>query len=172
MRFYRNRLTINTVSKFLKGHKKTILTGVLLCVSFVFKKSIRHFNSSCAIYSHIPTTGDSTLLPLLLRHGVVINALSVKEDSSAWQGLLWVPVVIILALLILMKLIPRKDKSSFDAVDENLSQFLKGRVRRFERTQENSKSGIVGSEASPLSEEPAVSAGCPKSPVTFADVAG
>jgi ATP-dependent metalloprotease FtsH len=246
MRFYRNRLTINTVSKFLKGHKKTILTGVLLCVSFVLlvgfvsrlpapvtsgpparvtvvnyltfvgqvkagnvrtvtiqgdevtsillhslhgescigspqvstrdsfvpKKSIRHFNSSCAIYSHLPATGDSTLLPLLLRHGVVINALSVKEDSFAWQGLLWVPVVIILALLILMKLIPRKDRSSFDAVDENLSQFLKGRVRRFERTQENSKSGIVGSEASPLSEEPAASAGCPKSPVTLADVAG
>jgi len=102
----------------------------------------------------------------------VINALSVKEDSSARQGLLWVLVVIILALLILMKLTPGKGKSSFDAVDENLSQLLKGRVRRFERTQENSKSGMVGSEASPLSEQPAVSVGYPKSAVTFADVAG
>lgn len=243
MKLHRSKLTRHTVSKFLKGHKQTILTSVLLFVSFVFLvgvfsrlpapvtsspsekvtvvnyltfvgqvkagnvrtvtiqgdevtgvllhslngescigsphvstkksfvalKSTRHFNSNCAIYSHLPATGDSTLLPLLLRHGVVINALSVKEDSSVRQGLL---VVIILALLILMKLTPGKGKSSFDAVDENLSQLLKGRVRRFERTQENSKSGMVGSEASPLSEQPAVSVGYPKSAVTFADVAG
>jgi len=246
VKLHRSKLTRHTVSKFLKGHKQTILTSVLLFVSFVFLvsvfsqlpapvtsspservtvvnyltfvgqvktgnvrtvtiqgdevtgvllhplnggscigsplvstkksfvalKSTRQFNSSCAIYSHLPATGDSTLLPLLIRHGVVINALSVKGDSSAWQGRLWVLVVIILALLILMKLTPGKGKSSFDAVDENLSQFLKGRVRRFERTQENSKSGMVGSEASPLSEQPAVSVGYPKSAVTFADVAG
>ncbi len=251
MRPYRSRFIGHTVSKFLKEHKRSIHTSVLLFVFFVLLsgifsrvpapvpsspsarvtvvnyltfvgqvkagnvrtltiqgdeitgvllhslhgescfgspqvgtknpfttmkspalKLILHFNSSCAIYSHLPATGDSTLLPLLLRHGVVINALSVKQDSSAWRGHLWVLVVIILTLLILMRLIPRKGKSPFDAVDENLSQFLKGRVRRFERTEENSKSEIVGSEASPLSEEPAISARCSKSSVTFADVAG
>jgi ATP-dependent metalloprotease FtsH len=133
-------------------------------------------DSICTIYTHLPARNDSAFLPLLLSHGVVITTLPVKQ-SSTWLRLFLAFIPVLLVLLIFFNLPPwRKDRFSLDTVDKSISQFLKGRVRRFERTPEKSKPRPAEPPDGPgtpiIKQRPAASLKCPKSSVTFADVAG
>jgi len=130
--------------------------------------------SICTIYTRLPARDDSAFLPLLLSHGVVITTLPAQQ-SPIWLKLFLGFIAALLVLLILFDP-PWKNRISLNAMDKNISQFLKGRVRRFERTPENRKPRPAGPPAGPVvpvrNEQPADSLKCPRSSVTFADVGG
>ena len=124
----------------------------------------------CTIYTRSPASSDFTLVPLLLSHGVVIKTLPLKQQSI-WLIFRLGLVPAILILLILMNLPSQKNMFSLDSTDKKISQLLKSRVRRFERTPEIGQSRPAP-EATNLAGPPAVSLKPPNSSVTFADVAG
>ncbi len=124
----------------------------------------------CTIYTRSPASGDFTLSPLLLSHGVVIKTLPLKQQSI-WLIFRLGLVAAILILLILMNPPSQKDMFSLDSIDKKVSQLLKSRVRRFERTPEIGQSRPAP-EATNLAGPAAVSLKPPNSSVTFADVAG
>lgn len=130
------------------------------------------FPATCTIFTYLPARIDSALLPLLLSHGVVIYT-HPPQPQPFWQDFLWllVPVVI---LLIMINRPPWKNKFSLDAVDKNVSQFLKSRVRRFERSPEQQvpQTTKTEHEGSVENQKFADSLKTHKSSVTFADVAG
>jgi ATP-dependent Zn protease len=81
-------------------------------------------------------------------------------------------IPVLLVLLIFFNLPPWKNGFSLDAMDKSISQFLKGHVRRFERAPEKSKPRPAEPGTPIINKRPAASLKCPKSSVTFADVAG
>lgn len=137
-----------------------------------------------AVYTRLPTGGDSSFIPLLQAQQVAFKVLPVKQPS-VWQGLFWrfAPFIVLLVLAILI-LVPRnKSRSgagSLRTMDERVTQMSKSRVRRFERAKEGSKTQLSAQKPKPTSTS--MMALTPKQPVkmrvslappvTFADVAG
>jgi ATP-dependent metalloprotease FtsH len=146
---------------------------------------------SLALYTHLPPNGDTTLLPLLENYHVVVNTLP-PATTPAWLATIWkfLPIAVFL-LIILLMLAPKNGSRSTRQMDERISQFAKGRVKRFERVKEGS--GIQMKTNAPTqaraqkkpaqpSQRPTPSGVAavttarprtrPETPVTFADVAG
>ncbi len=129
-------------------------------------------NNSCTLYTYLPERDDFTLMPLLLDHGIIINTRPMQQ-SSFWQTLSWLSILIIPVLFFLIIFgFKKKNKYSLDAMDKNVSKYLKSRVRRFERTTEGSKS-LLAEHKHPIPNEQLTNPlNFRKSLVTFDDVAG
>ncbi len=136
------------------------------------------------IFTHVPSTGDVTLLPLLLNYHVVVNTLP-PAQSPLWLTVIWriLPFVFVLLVLLIM-LTPRNSQGrSAGGMDERFQQMGNSKARRFEQgnemqEQKKSKSDQTHSSRRHTTTEPA---GANKNavvrrrldpPVTFADVAG
>ena len=130
-------------------------------------------DSTCAMYTRIPASGDVTLLPLLHSSGAVITTLPVSQ-SSTWLNLLWKVASILLFLFLVLSLPPRKGMFSLHTMDEKIKQMAKSRARRLERApeQSNPQPVVFGPGAPVQAPQPAEPRKLPTSSVTFADVAG
>lgn len=128
--------------------------------------------ATCTIFTYLPASSDSTLLPLLFSHGVVIYTLP-PEQPAVWKYYLWLLVPIVI-LLVVTYCSPWKNKFSLDTVDKRVSQFLKSRVHRFERSPEERVPQTTNTEngGSAENQKLAETLKAHKSSVTFADVAG
>ncbi|HEY1348289.1 MAG TPA: ATP-dependent zinc metalloprotease FtsH, partial [Ktedonobacteraceae bacterium] len=136
------------------------------------------------IYTTVPATGSDQLIPLLMSKHVAVTTQAV-EQTPAWVGLVWkfAPLLFLLVLVV-MVLRPRKQARLPQNVNEQIAQFTRKRVRRFEsgaasqtsREGNRKQAGRVGASGSaqrsaftpagaarPLKLDP---------PTTFADVAG
>ena len=131
-------------------------------------------NSSCTLYTYLPAREDFALVPLLQKHNVQINVQPVVK-SSFWTILRVLSILMLPMLLLLMIFNFKKlNKFSQDTMDKQVSQFLKSRVRRFERKTE-SNHALPGEQAhkSSTSNEQISNSLCAHKPsVTFEDVAG
>jgi ATP-dependent metalloprotease FtsH len=122
---------------------------------------------ACAVYTRIPASGDTALLPLLHSSAVVITTLPARQPP-VWLNLLWRVAPILLFLFLLLSLPPRKGMFSLHTMDDKITQFAKSRARRLERAPErrNPQPVVFGPGAPAEPRKP------PASLVTFADVAG
>ena len=130
--------------------------------------------SSCTLYTYLPGQDDFTLIPLLQSHGVIINTRPVQQ-SSFWQTLSWLAILVIPVLfLLIIFAFRRQNKFSMNAMDKNVSKFLKSRVRRSERSQEERKTmpAEPGNKLPTFNEHLSTPHQVHKPSVTFDDVAG
>ncbi len=138
------------------------------------------------VYAPMPSTGDATLIPLLLTNHVVVSTLP-PAQTPLWLSVFWriLPFVFIILVLLLI-LAPRRSQGrSTGGMDERFQQMSKSKARRFEQgnemqEQKKSKNDHVMGLRKHTTTEPA---GSNKGnaaqarrrlepPVTFADVAG
>jgi ATP-dependent metalloprotease FtsH len=127
---------------------------------------------ACAVYTRMPASGDAALLPLLHSRGVAIKALPARQ-SSIWLNLLLRVAPIVLFLLLLLSLPPRKGMFSFHMMDERITQFVRSRARRFEPAPEQRNPQPVSWPVQPFQPPPPAEPRKQHPPlVTFADVAG
>lgn len=125
------------------------------------------------LYTRMPAGGDVTLVSLLISKHVMIRMLPIAQSSN-WLGFLmrFVPMIL-LALMLLMMLSPRKGTPSTYTRDDRITQPGKSRARFFmhpkhietsqHETAKPAKSS-PGGQAVPIAQlDP---------PITFADVAG
>jgi len=163
-----------TLARSLQGNTCNTTPATYANNPFAVLTPLTLTDSSCTLYTYLPERDDFTLMPLLLDHGVIINTRPMQQ-SSFWQTLSWLSILIIPVLFLLLIFSFKKlNKFSLDAMDKYFSRFLKSRVRRFERTSEGRKPRPAESEqkASISNEKPDNSLNSHKSSVTFADVAG
>jgi cell division protease FtsH len=125
------------------------------------------------VYTRIPDSGDATLMSLLLSNNVKVSTLPAAH-SPVWLSLLWrfAPFVI-MSLLLVMLLIPRRGGRTTRTIDDRFSQIGKSKARRFGmkevREPRRTPQKTVAKPAAP----PTTHAHKPiEPPVTFADVAG
>ena len=113
-------------------------------------------------YTHLPESGDATLVPLLLSNHVVVKTLPVIQ-LPAWFGILWKDALLLLfALILLLILNPRKPRRSTGVVDDGVTELGKSRMRSVESVKEKKKPRRA----------PGKACGGLEPAVTFADVAG
>ncbi|HJT55363.1 MAG TPA: ATP-dependent zinc metalloprotease FtsH [Ktedonobacteraceae bacterium] len=130
------------------------------------------------IYTHIPSSGDPSLMPLLNSDNVVVTTQALAT-TPAWLSLLWrFAPFLLLVLIMALVLAPRNGARSARTMDDRISQIGKSRVRRFERAKETSqprrtpeKSPGLGRPATPPTNATLPAKVAPP-PVTFNDVAG
>ncbi len=135
------------------------------------------FDVARNLYTRLPASGDATLMPLLLNKHVVIKMVPIAQPSI-WLGLLmrFIPMIL-LVLILLVILSPRKGTPSTRTMDDRITQLGKSRARRFVRAKE-SDTASSGPAKPPMSSPggQTVPAAVPRAkldpPVTFADVAG
>jgi ATP-dependent metalloprotease FtsH len=140
-----------------------------------------------AVYTHLPPNGDTSLMPLLENYHIVVNTLP-PATTPAWLSIVWkfLPIVIIL-LIFLLLLAPKSGSRTSRQMDERITQYARGRVRRFDRVKEGADTQLKSStpvqtgqkkpiQRAPVAGTSSVAAARPRTsletPVTFADVAG
>ena len=122
---------------------------------------------SCTVYTRNPARGYAALLPMLLRHKVIVKTLPAEQSVDPVFLLGGLAPVVLLLLIFLFK--RPSNKITFSSNDDQASKFLKSHAHRFEHTSQDSQSGT---EIPGVAEKAAVSLNHVASPVTFADVAG
>jgi ATP-dependent metalloprotease FtsH len=141
-------------------------------------------DTSRLVYTHVPSTGDETLLSLLLNNHVVVSTLP-PAQTPLWLTIIWriLPFVFILLVLMII-LTPRNTQGrSVGGMDERFQQMSKSKARRFEQGNEMQEQKKSKSEQTPASRRHNITepAGANKNAgarrrleptVTFADVAG
>jgi ATP-dependent metalloprotease FtsH len=120
-------------------------------------------DSTCALYTRVPASGDAALLPLLHSSGVVITTLPVTQ-APIWLNLLWKAGLLLFFLLMLLSLPPQKGMFSLPTMDEHIKQMVQSPARRLESTPEpKHPQPIIVGPGAPAQSPP---------PATFADVVG
>lgn len=142
------------------------------------------------IYTVVPASGMSQLMPLLLSQHISVITQS-QTQTPGWLGLIWkfAPLLFLMVLLTIV-LTPRKQGRIPQNINEHIAQFTKKRMRRFDGAgvpkARDSQEKKVGSSAGMAGKTttPTHSALTPSStanaqairmsppPTTFADVAG
>jgi ATP-dependent metalloprotease FtsH len=130
------------------------------------------------VYTRLPASGDTALMPLLISKQVEVTIQS-PATTPAWLSLLWrFAPILLLVLVMSLLLAPRNGMRSARAMDDRITQIGKSRVRRFERAKETGQSrstpeklpGLGGPATSPTGGTTVTKVAPP--PVTFNDVAG
>jgi ATP-dependent metalloprotease FtsH len=132
-------------------------------------------DQSRLLYSRIPSSGDATLMPLLINKNVIVTTVPAAK-TPIWTGLVmrFLPLII-LVLILSMFLIPRNGKRTTRDIDANYSQMGKSQPRRYgmknERESHRPPEKIAGLTRPGTPTKTAATQ--PVEPaVTFADVAG
>jgi ATP-dependent metalloprotease FtsH len=136
---------------------------------------VRNFDSSRAVYTHMPEDSETQLMPLLLEKQVKVSTLPATQGNG-WLMMLWrfLPLIV-MAILLLVFFATRKARRPPRSVDERMSQIGKSRARLFGRSQKVSEHAPRKSAAitKGLPSARTTGAGVNTDPgVTFADVAG
>src|SRR5258706_8324354 len=131
------------------------------------------FDVTRNLYTRLPASGDATLMPLLLSQHVTIKMVPVTLLSIPLALLLLFIPTVLLAMILLVMLSPRKATPSKNTMDDRIPQFGKSRARLFVRGKESDTS--QPGTAKPATSSPGgqtVADAELAPPVTFADVAG
>ena len=131
------------------------------------------------VYTRLPDSGDTSLMPLLNNNHIGVTIQS-PVTTPVWLSLLWrFAPILLLVLVMTLLLAPRNGGArSTRAMDDRVSQIGKSRVRRFERAKESSHARSTPEKFSGLGRTPSSPGGgttvskVAPPPVTFQDVAG
>lgn len=127
------------------------------------------------VYTTVPATGSSDLVPLLMSKHVSVTT-QAPAQPSPWLGMLWkFAPLLFMVLLLAMVLKPRKQGRIPQNINEHIAQFTKRRMRRFDgagsqQTGNKPQAGLR-SAFTPSGSAPAQPVNLAP-PTTFADVAG
>lgn len=131
-----------------------------------------------AVFTHLPGSGDATLMPMLLSHNVIVNTLPVAQPP-VWLGLLWrFAPLLFFGLILLLILAPKNSMRSSRSMDDRMTQLGKSRARRFERTTETKQNRVGPDKFASTNPVKSNSVSSTKNhtnlepQVTFEDVAG
>jgi ATP-dependent metalloprotease FtsH len=132
-------------------------------------------DQSRLVYTHIPDSGDVTLMPLLLSKNVMVTTLPVAHSPQWMSLILRFTPFILLALILAVFLIPRNGRRATRNVDSQFSQMGKSQPRQYGKKEIREPlrspekiSGITR----PVTPSKTTVTKPVDPPVTFADVAG
>ena len=135
------------------------------------------------VYARMPGVGDASLMPLLVSNQVIVTTMPPAQPPM-WLSILWrILPFLLLSLILVFMLAPRKKGASTRGLDERFNQMGKSKARRFEkgsevlpqkRSAEQSSTTNKTESAYKMNKTGVTSPArkVPPPPVTFADVAG